>query len=184
MKKIIVGITGASGVIYGIRLLEILNKLKIETHLILTNSATKVLKHETNYKEKEIISLATHYYDENNIAASLASGSFKTDSMVIIPCSAKTLAGIATGYSTNLVLRAAEVCIKERRKIVLVPRETPVSSIQLKNMLNVTNAGVIVLPASPGFYHKPKKVNDLVDHVVGKVLDSLDIEHELFKRWE
>ena len=184
MKKIIVGITGASGVIYGIRLLEILNKLKIETHLILTNSATKVLKHETNYKEKEIISLATHHYDEKNIAASLASGSFKTDSMVIIPCSAKTLAGIATGYSTNLVLRAAEVCIKERRKIVLVPRETPVSSIQLKNMLNVTNAGVIVLPASPGFYHKPKNVNDLVDHVVGKVLDSLDIEHELFKRWE
>ena len=184
MKKIIVGITGASGVIYGIRLLEILNKLKIETHLILTNSATKVLKHETDYKENEIISLATHYHDENNIAASLASGSFKTDSMVIIPCSAKTLAGIATGYSTNLVLRAAEVCIKERRKLVLVPRETPVSSIQIKNMLNVTNAGVIVLPASPGFYHKPKKVNDLVDHVVGKVLDSLDIEHELFKRWE
>ena len=184
MKKIIVGITGASGVIYGIRLLEILNKLKIETHLILTNSATKVLKHETDYKEKEIISLATHYHDDNNIAACLASGSFKTDSMVIIPCSAKTLAGIATGYSTNLVLRAAEVCIKERRKLVLVPRETPVSSIQIKNMLNVTNAGVIVLPASPGFYHKPKKVNDLVDHVVGKVLDSLDIEHELFKRWE
>ncbi len=184
MKKIIIGITGASGVIYGIRLLEILNKLKIETHLILTNSATKVLKHETNYKEKEIISLVTHHYDENNIAASLASGSFKTDSMVIIPCSAKTLAGIATGYSTNLVLRAAEVCIKERRKLVLVPREAPVSSIQLKNMLNVTNAGVIVLPASPGFYHKPKKINDLVDHVVGKVLDSLDIEHELFKRWE
>jgi len=184
MKKIIIGITGASGVIYGIRLLEILNKLKIETHLILTNSAKKVLKHETHYTEKKIISMATHHHDESDIAASLASGSFKTDAMVIIPCSAKTLAGIATGYSTNLVLRAAEVCIKERRKLVLVPRETPVSYIQLKNMLHVTTAGAIVLPASPGFYHKPKNVNNLVDYVVGKVLDSLDIEHEIFKRWK
>jgi len=182
--RIVVGFSGASGIIYGIRLLEVLKEKGVETHLIISRGAGETLALETSYSLDYVKSLASVTYRINDIAASVASGSFKTNGMVIIPCSMKTLSGIALGYSDNLLLRAAEVTLKERRPLILVPRETPLNLIHLRNMLRAAHAGAIILPAMPAFYHKPKTIDDLINHLVGKILDILGIEHELFKRWK
>lgn len=180
---LLVGMSGGSGVVYGVRLLEVLKQLKVEAHLVVSTAAQETLVIETDYKVGYVESLASRVYRFNDIAAAPASGTFRTRGMVVIPCSMKTLAGIASGYSDNLLLRAAEVTLKERRPLVLVPRETPLTTIHMENMLRVAQAGAIVLPAMPGFYDRPKTIGDLVDHVVGKVLDVLGIEHGLYKQW-
>lgn len=182
--RLIIAITGASGVIYGKRLLEVLQNRKIETHLIISKAAEKIIKHELEATRKDIEKLATHVYSVDDLTASISSGSFKTDAMVIIPCSMKTLAGIAHGYSENLILRVADVMLKEKRKLILVPRETPLNIIHLRNMLELAKQGVTVVPAMPAYYHKPKEISDIVNYVVGKVLDLLSVEHTLFRRWQ
>lgn len=181
--RLIVAITGASGVVYGKRLLGILQERKVETHLVVSKAAEKVIEHELEMRKKELEELASHVYDVNDLSAPIVSGSFKTDGMIVIPCSMKTLAGIAHGYSDNLILRAADVTLKEKRKLILVPRETPLSVVHLRNMLDLASQGVLIVPAMPAYYHKPEKIEDLVDFIAGKVLDLLGIEHELFKRW-
>ncbi len=181
--KLIVGITGSTGVIYGIKLLEVLKEKNIETHLILTQWAQKCIAMETDYKLDQVKSLATTISDETNMAASVSSGTHKIDGMIVIPCSMKTLSSIANGYDETLVARAAGVTLKESRKLILVTRETPLTAINLENMLKLARLGVVILPPVPGFYTKPKTIDDLVDHTVGKCLDQFDIEHDLYKRW-
>lgn len=182
--RLVVAITGASGVVYGKRLLEVLHNKKVETHLIVSKAAEKVIEHELELSKECIEKLAVHSYDVDGLSAPMVSGSYRTDAMIIIPCSMKTLAGIANGYSDNLILRTADVMMKEKRKLILVPRETPLNVIHLRNMLELAKQGVIIVPAMPAYYHRPNNINDLVDYVVGKVLDCLEIDHELFKRWQ
>ena len=155
----------------------------VESHLVISESAEKTLTLETDHDIKYIRSLASHLHSIRNMAASIASGSFETEGMAIVPCSMKTLAGISSGYSDSLILRAADVCIKEKRRLVLVTRETPLSPIHLENMLKLARIGVCILPPSPPFYSKPKTIDDLVNHIVGRVLDAFCIEHHLYKRW-
>lgn len=181
--RLIVAVTGASGVVYGQRLLAVLKKKKVETHLIISKAAEKLIEHELKTTTKHFETLASHIHGADDFNAPITSGSFKTDGMVIIPCTMKTLAGIAHGYADNLILRAADVTLKERRKLVLVPRETPMNAVHLHNMLELARLGVIIVPAMPAFYHEPRNIEDLVDFVVGRVLDILAIEHDLFKRW-
>jgi len=181
--RLVVAITGASGIVYGKRLLEVLKNKNIETHLIVSKAAEKVIEHELGLSKKDLEKLAEHIYDVDELTAPLMSGSFRTDGMVIIPCSMKTLAGIAHGFANNLILRAADVALKEKRRLVVVPRETPLSTVHLRNMLAVAEQGVFVVPAMPAFYYKPEKIDDLVDFVVGRVLDCFDVEHKLFKRY-
>ena len=181
--KLIVGITGSTGVIYGVRILEVLKEKNIETHLILTEWAQKCIAMETDYKLDQVKSLATTVSEETNMAASVSSGTHKIDGMIVIPCSMKTLSGIANGYDETLVARAAGVTIKESRKLVLVTRETPLTAINLENMLKLARLGVVILPPVPGFYTKPKTIDEIVSHTVGKCLDQFDIEHDLYKRW-
>ena len=183
VKNLIVGITGASGVTYGIKLLEIL-KPKIKTTLLVTRFAWFNIETELGLNKEHITSLADNVCDINDLTATISSGSTRTDGMVIIPCSMKTLSGIANGYSNNLLLRAADVTIKEKRPLVLVLRETPLNIIHIENMLRAARAGAIILPAMPAFYHHPKTVDDIVNFVVGKVLDILQIEHNLYQRWK
>ncbi len=183
-ERIIVGISGSSGSILGIRLLEVLKSLGFKTHLIITETAKKIIEHETKHKVKDVERLAFKVYDNSNLFASIASGSFQTLGMVVIPCSTKTLGGIASGYSDNLLLRAADVCLKERRKLVLVTRETPLSYIHIENMRKVSLAGGVILPPVMTLYSKPKKIEEMVDHILGKVLDSLGIENKVYKRWD
>jgi 4-hydroxy-3-polyprenylbenzoate decarboxylase len=178
-----VAITGASGVVYGIRMLEVLKELQVETHLIMSEWGAKNIKIETEKTADYVKKLATKCYEDDNMAAPMSSGSFKTDGMAIVPCSMKTLASIANAFDDSLVSRSASVCIKEQRKLVLVPRETPLSKIHLENMTKLANTGAVILPAMPGFYHRPKTMDSLIDHVVGKVLDQFSIDHDLFKRW-
>ncbi|WP_352418359.1 UbiX family flavin prenyltransferase [Proteiniborus sp.] len=181
--KIIVGISGGSGGIYGVALLKVLQELNIETHLVVTTMGEYVVEHECGVTLDELKGLATYFHDNKNFAAPIASGSFKTDAMVIIPSSMKTVASIANGISDNLLTRAADVIIKENRKLVIVPRETPLSTIHLENMLKLAKAGVVVLPPTPGFYNHPESIGDIVSIIVGRVLDQLGIEHNLSKRW-
>jgi len=181
--KLIVGITGSTGVIYGIKLLEVLEEKNIETHLILTEWAQKCIAMETDYKLDQVKSLATIISDESNMAASVSSGTHKIDGMIVIPCSMKTLSSIANGYDETLVARAAGVTLKESRKLILVTRETPLTAINLENMLKLARLGVVILPPVPGFYTKPKTIDEVVSHTVGKCLDQFDIEHDLYKRW-
>jgi len=181
--RLIVAITGASGVIYGARLLKVLREKKIEVYLIVSKAAEKVIEYELEITKKDLKKLAQHVYDVNDLDAPIMSGSFQTDGMIIIPCTMKTLAGIAHGYADNLILRAADVTLKERRKLVVVPRETPLGIVHLCNLLEVSKLGVLVVPAMPAYYHKPKTIDDLVNFVVGKVLDCFNLEHRLFKRW-
>lgn len=181
--RLVVGLSGGSGIIYGVRFLEVLRELGVESHLIFTPAAKKTLVLETDYTVSQVESLATRVYGVGDIAAPPSSGSFKTDGMVVIPCSMKTLAGIASGYSDNLLLRAADVTLKERRPLILVLRETPLNIIHIENMLRAAQAGAVIAPAMPAFYHKPKTIEDLLNHQVGKVLDLLGVEHNLFERW-
>lgn len=181
--KLIVGITGGSGVIYGIKLLETLFELNIESHLIISEWGEKTIRIETNFSIKYVKSLASVNYDPHNMAAEISSGSFISDGMVIIPCSMKTLSSIANGYDDNLISRAADVCLKEMRKLVVVPRESPLSRIHLVNMLRLNKAGAVLLPAMPGFYHRPESVDDLLNFIIGKVLDQFRIPNDVFKRW-
>jgi 4-hydroxy-3-polyprenylbenzoate decarboxylase len=189
LGRYIVGITGASGSIYGVRLVEELLKNGNEVHFIITDSGKKVLNFETEYtvellmKHLEKLGGSIKLHDIDNLFASTASGSFKTDGMIILPCSMSTVGEIANGMSKNLLGRSADVCLKERRKLIIVPRETPFNTIHLRNMLSLSEAGGIILPAMPGFYHKPETIEDMIDFVVGKVMDSLGIENNLFRKW-
>ncbi len=187
MKKIIVGISGASGVIYGIRLLEVLRDLpEIETHLVMSHAAGITMGLETNYTPDAVHALADVNYRFKDIAARIASGSFKTDGMVVLPCSMKTLAGIANSFSDNLLLRAADVVLKDRRRLVLSPRETPLHLGHLRLMTQVTEYGAILLPPMPAFYHRPQTIDDIINQTVNRVLDILDIAlpQDLFTRWQ
>lgn len=184
MLRLVLAITGASGVIYGIRALEALKQLGVETHLILSEWGEKTIKIETDKDGQYVRSIATKVYDDHNMAAPVSSGSFMTDGMAVVPCSMKTLASIANGFDDSLISRAAGVCIKESRRLVVVPREAPLSKIHLGNMAKLASVNnVVIMPAMPGFYHRPKTMDELVDHVVGKVLDQFGIEHDLFTRW-
>lgn len=182
--RVLLCIGGASGSIYGIRLFEELIKANAEVHLVASNGAKKIIKHETNHTFEELKNKASFCYENDDLFATPASGSFKLDAMVVCPCSMKTLSAIANGYSDALTSRAASCCLKEERKLVLVVRETPLDMPGIKNMLLAKQAGATILPAMPGFYHQPKKIDDLVDFIVGKVLDQLGIDHTLFKRWK
>jgi 4-hydroxy-3-polyprenylbenzoate decarboxylase len=181
--KLVVGITGSTGVIYGIRTLEVLKECNVETHVVVTEWAKKCLTMETDHKIDDVKSLASVYSDDSNMAAGISSGTYKTDGMIVIPCSMKTLSSIANGYDETLVARAAGVTLKESRKLVLVPRETPLTAINLENMLKLARLGVVILPPMPGFYTKPKSIGEVIDHTVGKCLDQFNIEHNLYKRW-
>ena len=182
-KMIVIAITGASGVVYGKRLLEVLKDLKEETALVITDPAKIILEYELGVGEEEMKKLATEFYQPKDLTSSINSGSFKFESMVIVPCTMKTLSAIANGYANNAVTRAADVTLKERRKLVIVPRETPMRSVHLENMLKVSAEGGIILPAMPGFYHKPQSIDEVVNFVVGKILDVLGIENNMFERW-
>lgn len=182
--RVFLSIGGASGSIYGVRLLEELTKFDVEVHLVVSDGAKKIMEYETKYIFKNLKNRASFCYNNNDFFEAPASGSFQLDAMVICPCSMKTLSAISNGYSDTLTSRAASCCLKEGRKLVLVIRETPLDLPGIKNMLAAKQAGATILPAMPGFYHKPKKIEDLVDFVVGKILDQLGLDHFLFKRWE
>ncbi len=182
--RVIVGITGASGAIYGWRLLEALGQAGHEVHAIVSPAGWAVLNQECGISPDDIAKRVYRLYAADDIGAAPASGSFRADAMVVAPCSMRTLAAIAAGLADNLLTRAADVTLKEGRKLVLVPRETPLSAIHLENMLKLARLGVRIVPACPGFYHNPQSVAALVDMLMGKVLDSLGVEHELFRRWE
>lgn len=182
--KIVIGFSGASGIIYGIRLLEVLHSINIQTFLIVSEWAKKNIEIETDKTLEYVKSLSSINYDNSKLDASVSSGSFLHDGMVIVPCSMKSLSSIANGYDDSLISRAASVTLKESRKLILVPRETPLSRIHLENMIKLQDAGAIILPAMPGFYHKPSTINEIVDHLVGKILDQLKIKHDLFRRWK
>lgn len=183
-KRLVVGMTGASGTIYGVRLLEALQASPIETHLVMTPAAQQVAGLEMGQTGEEIEALADFSYPNDDMAASISSGSFLTMGMVIAPCSIKTLSAIAQCRCDTLITRAADVVLKERRKLVLVVRETPLHLGHLRMMTEVTEYGAVVLPPVPGFYHEPKTVAQIVDQTVGKMLDQFGIDHELFARWE
>jgi len=178
----LVAITGASGAILGIKFLEELKKLEIETELIISEKAEIIIKTETKYDIKDIRKLAIKNYEVNDLTAAPASGSYKVDKMVVIPCSMKTLAAIANGYSDNLITRVADVMIKERRRLILVARETPLNAIHLENMLKLTRLGVVIFPPIPSFYHKPQNIDDIVQHTIGRILDQAGIKIDI-KRW-
>lgn len=179
----VVGISGASGVAYGIRLLEVLAEMGSVTHLVMTDAARKIIEIETDESPLEVEMMADKVYSPRDFTASIASGSYIFDAMVVAPCSMKTLAGIANGFSDTLITRAADVCLKERRKLILVTRESPLNLVHLRNMVAATEAGAIILPSCPGFYTKPVTVEEMVDVVVGRVLDLLGAEHQLSRRW-
>ena len=183
MDRVIVGMSGASGAILGIRLLEVLSESDLETHLIISSSAEQTIRLETDWEMKDVMALANVVHDFNNIGASIASGSFRTRGMVIVPCAIKTLSAIANSYNTNLLIRAADVCLKERRRLVLVPREAPLHRGHLELMAKVDALGAMVVPPVMTFYHQPRTIDDMVNHLVGKVLDCFGIDNELFKRW-
>lgn len=183
-KKLIVGITGASGVIYGIRLLEMLKKLNIETHLIISKSANLAINCETDYSIEDVKKLADFVYNPADIGARISSGSFQTNGMVILPCSMKSLSAIANGYEDNLLIRAASVTIKEQNKLALMIRETPLHAIHLENMLKLSKCGVAITPAVPAFYNKPNTIDDLIIHSLARILDLFHIDASAIKRWD
>jgi 4-hydroxy-3-polyprenylbenzoate decarboxylase len=184
MKRIIVGITGASGVIYGIRVLEVLKQQGMETHLVLTDEGKKNILLETTSTVEDVEGLAYRVHDIRDLAAPISSGSFTTDGMVVAPCTIKTLSGVAHSYSENLLLRAADVTLKERHTLILVVRETPLHKGHLELMKRVADLGGIILPPVPAFYHSPTTISDLIDYTIGKILDAMNIENSLYKRWE
>lgn len=184
MKNILIGITGASGSIYGIHLLRELKKKEINVHLILSQTAKEIIPYETKTSIEEVTSFSNINYEDDDLFAGPASGSFSLDAMVIVPCSMKTISAIANGYTNTLISRSAVCMLKENKPLIVVPRETPFDLIALKNMIRIQEARGIVLPANPGFYHKPEKISDIVDFIVGKIFDQLSIPHNLFKPWE
>jgi 4-hydroxy-3-polyprenylbenzoate decarboxylase len=181
--KVFVGITGASGMIYGVKVLELLRRAGVEIHLSVSKTAEKVIKLETDYDVQYVKSLADYIWDEGDLSAPPASGSFGIDAVAVVPCSTKTLAAIANGFSVNLIVRAAEVGLKERRRVVLVVRESPLSLVHIRNMELATMAGAVVMPAAPGFYTRPKTIEDLVTTFAGRVLDLLGVKHNFTPRW-
>lgn len=183
MKRLIVGISGATGAVYGIRLLEVLAKSNVETHLVITEAAQKTILMETDWTVEKVKSLAKVVYDIQDIGADIASGSFQSEGMVVIPCSIKSLSAIANSFNVNLLIRAADVTLKERHKLVLVVRETPLHQGHLNLMFRVTEMGATLLPPIPAFYFHPKTIDDLINHTVGKILDLFGIDHHLFERW-
>ena len=184
MRRIIVGITGATGAIFGIRLLHALRAAEVETHLVLSKWGQQTIEHETGVTVEQLRELASVIHGTSNMAATVSSGSFFTDGMVIAPCSMRTLGAIAHGYGEPLVHRSADVILKERRKLVLVPRETPLSEIHLENMRKLARRGVTMLPPMPAFYNHPKTIDDIVDHIVARVLDQFGIPADFAKRWD
>lgn len=184
MTVLVVGITGASGAVYGTRLLEVLSAIKnVETHLIVSEAAEAIIEYETGRRIKDVKELASFSYDIRDMGAQIASGSFKTDGMIVAPCTVKTMSAIANSYSENLLIRAGDVTIKERRQLLLLVRETPLHIGHIKNMERLCEMGAIIMPPAPAFYHKPQTIEDIVDHTVGKMLDMFGIEHTLFLRW-
>jgi len=182
--RLIVGITGATGTIFGVRLLQMLHGSGVETHLVLSKWATRTLVHETPHTVKEVQALATQSYGVTDQGAAISSGSFVTLGMVIAPCSMRTLAAIAHGLGDNLIHRAAEVILKERRKLVLVVRESPFSEIHLENMLKLSRMGVVILPPVPAFYNNPQNLDDMVNHITMRVIDQFDIHLDVMNRWD
>ncbi len=182
-KRIVVGISGASGVTYGVRMLELLRKTEFETHLIISGAGKLNIEIETSYKPGQVEAMADFTYDHKDMAAALASGSFLTEGMVVIPCTIKSLSGIANAYNENLLIRAADVTLKEKRKLVLVVRETPLHIGHLRLMTMAAEMGAHLLPPVPSFYHRPKTIDDIIDQTIGKVFDYIGIEHDLFNRW-
>lgn len=186
MKRLIIGISGASGVIYGIRMLEVLRGVAdVETHLVISRAGAITIGLETDYTAEQVLALADVTYREQDIAARISSGSFKTAGMIVAPCSMKTLAGIANSFSDNLLLRAADVVLKDRRRLVLLPRETPLHLGHLRLLTQAAEMGAVIVPPMPAFYHKPQSIDDIINQTVNRVLDLLDIEleQELFTRW-
>lgn len=181
--KVVVGISGGSGSIYAVSLLKALKELNMETHLVVSTMGEYVTKHECGVTLEELKSLATYYHDNKNFAAPISSGSFKVDQMIVLPCSMKTLASVANGFSDSLIARACDVTLKEGRKLILVPRETPLSPIHLENMLKLSRMGVTIFPLSPGFYNHPQTVEDIVLNMTGRILDTMGIENSLANRW-
>ena len=181
---LVIGISGASGVIYGIRLLEVLSKHKdVETHLVISKAAEVNIRAETEYKLEDIRGLADYNYNINDTGARLASGSFKRDGMIVAPCSIKTMSALAYSYNDNLLVRAGDVTLKEGKKLVLMVRETPFHIGHLEDMVRLSRMGATIMPPVPAFYHRPKTIEDLISHTVGKALDTFDLEHNLFTRW-
>jgi len=183
-KKIIIGMTGASGSIFGLRLLEALKKSDVETHVIASKWAQRTMEHETSYSLDNLKDLANVYYGPGDMGAQISSGSYVTEGMVIVPCSARSVAAIATGFGEHLVHRAADVILKERRRLVLVVRETPLNDIHLENLLKLSRMGVTILPPVPAFYNHPKTLDDMINHIIVRILDQFSIETDFAKRWD
>jgi 4-hydroxy-3-polyprenylbenzoate decarboxylase len=185
MKRLVIGMSGSSGVIYGIRMLEVLAKdPEVETHLILSQAAKMNIGIETEWSVADVEALADEVHNNKNIGASIASGSYKTAGMIVVPCSMKTLSGIANSYAENLIIRAADVMLKERRQLVIVPRESPLHTGHCELMLKASQIGAIICPPSPAFYTSPKTVDDIINHSVARVLDLFDIESDRLQRWQ
>jgi len=182
--RLVVGMTGASGVVIAVRLLEELRRLEVETHLVVSRWGLATLAAETDWPASRVRSLASYSYPPDDFFAPIASGSFQVRGMVVVPCSMKTLAAVAHGLTDDLVTRAADVALKERRPLVLVPRETPLNAIHLENMLKLARLGATVLPPVPAFWNRPSSVDEVVDYFVGKILDQFGLEHDLYRRWD
>lgn len=182
-KRIIVAMTGATGSILGIRILQTLKRLNVETHLVISKWAEATIKYETDFQPIDVRNLADYFYSNKDVSAPISSGSFHTDGMIVVPCSMKSLAGIRTGYSEDLIARAADVILKERKQLIMVVRETPLSDIHLKNMLALTRTGAIIFPPVPAFYTKPQSLEDMIQQSVGRILDQLNIDTAEFERW-
>jgi 4-hydroxy-3-polyprenylbenzoate decarboxylase len=183
-RRLIVGISGASGVIYGVRMLEVLRGAGVETHLVMSKAAELTLVYETDMKPKDVRALATHYHASADIGASISSGSFPTMGMVIVPCSVRSMSEIAAGTTGTLLSRAADVVLKERRRLVLAFRETPIHAGHLRTMSQLTEMGAIIAPIVPAFYNRPKTLDDVINHTVGRLLDLFGVETKLVKRWK
>ena len=184
MSVIVVGITGASGAIYGIRLLEALARTEdVQTHLIVSEYGERTIRHETSYDVARVKKIAHVCYDVNDVGAAVASGSFRRDAMVVAPCTIKTMSGLANSYADNLIVRAGDVTLKERKPLILLVRETPLHLGHLRNMVQLTEMGAIIFPPMPTFYNHPKTIDDIVNHTVGRLMDLLGLKHDFYKPW-
>lgn len=182
-RRLVVGISGASGVILGVRMLEVLRGIDVEVHLVMSKAAELTLMYETDYDRDRVRALADVCYPINDVGAAISSGSFRTEGMVIAPCSIRTMSELATGVTSSLLTRAADVVLKERRRLVLAVRETPLHALHLRNMASLAEAGAIIAPPAPGYYSRPESVDDIVNHTVGRLLDLFGIEANLVRRW-